>query len=76
MPLDKKKIVTKYTHKNRYSGELEYKPLTEPPMCGICGRRITVAELLGEQFEAAQGKTGRLTYYHSNCLGMEARGHD
>ena len=76
MPLDKKKIVTKYTRKNKDTGVDEYKPLTEPPMCGVCGKRITVAELLGEQFEAAQGKTGRLAYYHVNCLGMEARGHD
>lgn len=76
MPLDKKKIITKYTRKNRFSGELEYKPLTEPPMCGICGKRITVAELTGGQFEAIKSIGGHLAYYHATCMRMEAGGHD
>lgn len=76
MPLDKKKIITKYTHKSRFSGVRDYKPYTEPPMCGICGKRIAVAELLGEQFEAVQSKGGHLAFYHTTCLGMEAGGHD
>lgn len=67
MPLDKKKIITKYTRKDRPA---------EPPICGLCGKRFTVAELLGEQFEAVQGKGGPLAYYHTNCLRVEAGGND
>lgn len=67
MPLDKKKIITKYSREHHRE---------QPPLCGICGKRFTVAELLSEQFEAVQGKSGRLAYYHTNCLRMGAGGHD
>ena len=67
MPLDKTKIITRYTKRNCR---------TELPVCGICAKRLTVAELLSEQFEAGKGQTGRLSYYHTTCLRMEAGGHD
>ena len=67
MPLDKKKIITKYTRKTFPE---------QPPLCGICGKRFTVAELLGEQFKAIKSIGGHLAYYHATCMRMEAGGHD
>lgn len=61
MPLDKKKLIVKC------------KAL---PMCNICKKCITVAELMGQQFEAVQERDRRMAYYHTTCMGMEAGGHD
>lgn len=61
MPLDKKKVRTK---------------CKELPICGICKKRFTVAEILGLQFDAIQENGGHLAYYHATCMRMEAGGHD
>lgn len=61
MPLDKKKVRTE---------------CKELPTCGICGKRITVAELMGEQFDAVKEKGGHMAYYHTTCIRMEAGGND
>lgn len=67
MLLDRKKITYKYTREHHREA---------PPICGLCGKRFTVAELLSEQFEAVQGKSGPLAFYHRACTRMEAGGHD
>lgn len=76
MPLDKKKLFTRLVKEDKSSGDYEYKPGVEPPQCGICGKRITVAELSRGQFEAIQGKGGHMAYYHTTCIRMEAGGND
>ena len=40
----------------------------EPPICGLCGVRITVAEMIRGDFEAIEGKSGYLAYYHRDCV--------
>jgi hypothetical protein len=76
MSLDKLILFKRYARENKSSGAYEYRPGVEPPMCGICGKRITVAELTGGQFEAVQSRGGYMTHYHTTCLGMEAGSHD
>lgn len=60
--LERRKIVTKYTRD---------KEPAPPPICGICGKRITVAELLAENFEAVKGRSGYTAFYHRECIRQE-----
>lgn len=76
MPLDKHKLFKRHIRENKDSGAYEYKPGVVPLICGICGKRITVAELSRGSFEAIQGTGGYMAYYHTDCIRTEAGGHD